>query len=537
MMWACIASVTEAISLNGYQPQTYLSPQFAGGDLEDREFTPKSFGMTEIEQKKAQEAIKEKMRKQRIGKKLFSFYKDEQLQNAQDGCAVDALRAQEPIFIPLDWRHLIYATARDVEATDPVPEITHYWMEGLGGSGLPIGQEKRDLEAGSERVLKCMNWWGRNVVFEHTWQPITPVDHNLVLSPIQEREVSTLHLLLTAWTLALGFRPPSTVVLTKEHSSHYRDIKTLFNLASCGFADAATIFAALRCVGWISDAVVPPAPPESVRFDQTALMQDSEIQKAHYNRLWALLHNSRPGYLHNLAIETPAARRRHAANVNARERLEEKFESDYGQECPDDWPEDLEQSQMADDLLKVRAARGAEAKEQNRVEDLQLRQTHADEAVRKLLCLRAGGSGDGIDDAFPESLAAIINAEDQRVGYWDAILIQEELRTADEKLEEARWAFADALARNQGVVFDDDAVAYERLPRGDARKSAQRELGKLEWGWSYVEGEKLEGEDNGKKRPWEAYEEETRLVVDVDSEVYGQLKVRADRGGRGLHTV
>ncbi|GME57466.1 hypothetical protein GTA08_BOTSDO13504 [Neofusicoccum parvum] len=230
------------------------------------------------------------------GKKLFALY-DRTNFSSSSTSAPPSLRLKsvekdnevatygEQIIIPISERHLISASARSIDCNTPagdfVPEVTHYFLPGPGGPSLPTAGIKRTLEGGAVRVLRGLQWFKgaepadtdaeRTRAYHHTWRALPP----LRAAPHSGR-AAPVHLILAAWTIALGFQPPTRALAPAAADDDA--LADLVALACQGLLDSATLVAALRCARWL-----PPKAPvdEARRFDQTARFVDGKALAAH----------------------------------------------------------------------------------------------------------------------------------------------------------------------------------------------------------------------------------------------------------------
>ncbi|KAL1619956.1 hypothetical protein SLS56_009875 [Neofusicoccum ribis] len=225
------------------------------------------------------------------GKKLFALY-DRTNFSSSSTSAPPSVRLKsvekdnevavygEQILIPISERHLISASACGIDcntaAGDFVPEVTHYFLPGPGEPSLPTAGIRRTLEGGAARVLRGLQWFKgaspadagaeRTRAYHHTWRALPP----LRTAPHRGR-AAPVHLILAAWTIALGFQPPTRALAPAADVDDDA-------LACQGLLDAATLAAALRCARWL-----PPKAPvdEARRFDQTARLVDGKALAAH----------------------------------------------------------------------------------------------------------------------------------------------------------------------------------------------------------------------------------------------------------------
>ncbi|EKG13414.1 hypothetical protein MPH_09440 [Macrophomina phaseolina MS6] len=260
-----IASVTEAISMNGYQ-----------GNKDE--------------------------------KALFSLY-DWKLSEAmaeEGGSGKQALRLKslasggrrgkcgEQIIIPLAYNHLVTASTRRTSGI-PRPEITHYYLNDPTEPALPNDDIKTQKEGEAETVLDGMHWFHGPLDmthgtqrYHHTWYSVAPLKPLPEYKQLGNQSKDTgaaklkylvhagLHLVLNAWVIAFGFRPPTTGLRFTD----YADLWELVLLACQGIIDSATIVGLLRCVGWIQGEGVEV--PESRRFNETARFVDNEHMSKHF---------------------------------------------------------------------------------------------------------------------------------------------------------------------------------------------------------------------------------------------------------------
>lgn len=554
-MWcASIASVTEAISLNGYEQNPYLDSEIENDGMEDRDYTVRDYekDFTEDQKEDAEDlmaAVKKKQKEHRTEKRVFSFYGRHCLKraelNGKKAPAFGVLRRMEPIMIPISRRHLVYATSNPEEE---LPMVTHYWVESMESPGLPNRRERFIQEDIVRVLLKDLNWgpeqeqekrFARNDI----WNLVSPVDPNLLLPPQMRQEKEVAHLVLTAWTIALGFRPPSTPVITADHSDHYSKIDYLILRAAQGLVDSATIFAGLRCLGWIPKGVL--APPESVRFDRTMSFGWNPDDMSDY---YDYKRREVPREELQARLKALKGRFNDASEKlgEARREYEERYDEPYDEDNVSRRSAMTSIEEEEDELAKlIGAAEEAYANEKAAREMLDEEREGLKRRIAELKSLDVGCRGHAIwnDTKTP---AKALDPEGEDSEYGDEWLRHAELEAAKRAFEDGKSRYGAAIKNLPVTMAKDQDEGLRRLhaPEVQELTAAADTPTRLppqaplrttppatEDGGTASAAE----DPRGLKRSYEEFADE-RLVVDPCSDEYDELK-KIHYSGKGLHRV
>ncbi|KAB2570209.1 hypothetical protein DBV05_g11132 [Lasiodiplodia theobromae] len=552
-MWcASIASVTEAISLNGYEQNPYLDSEIDGDGMEDRDYTVRDYekDFTEDQKEDAEDfmaAVKKKQKEHRTEKRVFSFYGRHCLKraelNGKKAPAFGVLRRMEPIMIPISRRHLVYATSHPEEE---LPMVTHYWVESLESPGLPNRRERFIQEDIVRVLLKDLNWGPEQEVEKRfarndIWNLVSPVDPNLLLPPQMRQEKEVAHLVLTAWTIALGFRPPSTPVITADHSDHYSKIDYLILRAAQGLVDSATIFAGLRCLGWIPKGVL--APPESVRFDRTMSFGWNPDDMSDY---YDYKRREVPREELQARLKALKGRFNDASEKlgEARREYEERYDEPYDEDNVSRRSAMTSIEEEEDELAKlIGAAEEAYANEKAAREMLDEEREGLKRRIAELKSLDVGCRGHAIwnDTKTP---AKALDPEGEDSEYGDEWLRHAELEAAKRAFEDGKSRYGAAIKNLPVTMAKDQDEGLRRLhaPEVQELTAAADTPTRLppqaplrttppatEDGGTASAAE----DPRGLKRSYEEFADE-RLVVDPCSDEYDELK-KIHYSGKGLH--
>lgn len=566
-MWcASIASVTEAISLNGYEQEPYLDSEMENDGIEDRDYTIRDYeeDFTEDQKEDAEDfmaAVKKKQKEHRTEKRVFSFYglhcleRAERKEKTVPGFGV--LRRIEPIIIPISSRHLVYVTPP--AGGEPLSRVAHYWVESLESPGLPNRHERLIQERDVRDLLKRLGWGPepepepepeegdsekkkKKPLRNDIWNLVSPVDPNLLLPPHMRQDKEVVHLVLTAWTIALGFRPPSSPVITADHRDLYSKIEFLILRAAQGLVDSATIFAGLRCLGWIPKGVM--APPESVRFDRTMPFGWNKDDMSDYYD-----YRRREMAKEELQARMEALKGRwDDAWENASEAMG-KYKEKYGEDYSADnvmkrraMRLNKKQREELDEL--ARAIKVAQANEENARELFNDEKEELEMTIAELNSLDDGCRGGVIsnDATVP---AKALGSEGEESEYGDEWLLLAELAAAKRAFEGGKSRYAAAIENlpiTMGKVQDEAlrslhapdvqkptaAAAATRPPPQASPRTTPPATGDG--------GTASAAEDpRGLKRSYEEFADE-RLVVNVYADEYDEL-LEIHNSGKGLHRV
>lgn len=462
-----IASITEAISMNGYGGQVSHGQKVLFALYDHRRFN---------------DARREGVSGTDIQPLRFK---------AVDG-KNDLGRYGEQIIVPFANNHLVSASTRATKryhsACGLRPEIVHYFLEDPAFPGMPIGSHKADMEKDVESTLRNMRWFKGGFdtpaareerEYFHTWRPVAPLLPLLELNGEQGSERTALlcrtytglHMILNAWVIALGFQPPTAGL----RFTSYGDLWRLVVLACQGIIDSATIFALLRCVNWIQGEDVDL--PEARRFDETPKFVVDDDLTCHYD--WV---KERLDVLERWKGWKPKKK-----DLDAKRELDaKKAEYEAKQDTADRKHEEAKRREAdSPDADGTRAAReqaddagtGAslarcvyeEAADRYRGPTKDLHVTH-----RELL--RTPGCGPAFRGVVPSLIA-----EEMRIGYWDGLDGQlEAIRRseAEKKLEKASKLLASVLGKRKREMrqleVNSKSEVYGELLRQHTREGLQR---------------------------------------------------------------
>lgn len=291
-MFRAIASVTEAITMNGYRPDDV-------DEEADKKNKKKQFALTTTARWKA--AVYDAQKPQ------ADEANDPALHPLlrHDAITPD-LRRGAQFIAPGHPGYFISAVPRAHDPTKPASvrrEVTHHLIDQPDVVGVPEGR-RGGIEHDVDYALRTLHWWGpaddtdddeadpADDACGHVWRSMPPppgVQGVLEPDSTDYKLMAALHSVCAAWTVALGLQPAAVVAADVDVVAldYWTPVMAAVRLALHGLLDSATLTALLRCKGYVArgggeaDDGAWEDVPESRRFNESARFLREEELEAH----------------------------------------------------------------------------------------------------------------------------------------------------------------------------------------------------------------------------------------------------------------